>query len=91
MEKSAAVIRRAWGCLLGQLAGDALGSQVEFKTEEKVKELYPVGMEDLEGSPLYRTLPGQPTDDSEMALALARTLAAEGIFRADSVREAYAD
>ena len=91
MEKSAAVIRRAWGCLLGQLAGDALGSQVEFKTEEKVKELYPVGMEDLEGSPLYRTLPGQPTDDSEMALALARTLAVEGRFRADSVREAYAD
>ncbi len=89
MEKSAAVIRRAWGCLLGQIAGDSLGSQVEFKDEEKVRTLYPAGMDELEGSPLYRTLPGQPTDDSEMALALARTLASDGTFLTGHVFEAY--
>jgi len=89
MKRDAAVIRRAWGCLLGQLAGDSLGSQVEFKDEEKVRVLFPAGMNELEGSPLYRTLPGQPTDDSEMALALARRLVAEGEFRQDSIREAY--
>ena len=89
MKRSADEIRRAWGCLLGQIAGDSLGSQVEFKDEEKVRALYPAGMDELEGSALYRTLPGQPTDDSEMALALARTLAHDGTFRADSVFAAY--
>ncbi len=89
MKRSAAEIRRAWGCLLGQIAGDSLGSQVEFKDEEKVRDLYPLGMEDLEGSVLYRTLPGQPTDDSEMALALARTLAADGSYCAEHVFSAY--
>lgn len=91
MERSAAVIRRAWGCLLGQIAGDSLGSQVEFMDEEKVRARYPVGVDDLEGSALYRTLPGQPTDDSEMAMALARTLARDGDFSAESVRAAYVD
>ena len=58
MERSADVVRRAWGCLLGQIAGDSLGSQVEFKDEEKVRAMYPAGMDELEGSALYRTLPG---------------------------------
>ncbi len=89
MKKSADEIRRAWGCLLGQIAGDSLGSQVEFKDEEKVRALYPAGMDELEGSPLYRTLPGQPTDDSEMALALARHLAENGNFDAGQVFAAY--
>lgn len=89
MEKDIAVIRRAWGCLLGQIAGDSLGSQVEFKKEADIRALYPAGMDELEGSALYRTLPGQPTDDSEMALALARTLARDKDFCADHVRAAY--
>lgn len=89
MERSADVVRRAWGCLLGQIAGDSLGSQVEFKDEEKVRAMYPAGMDDLEGSALYRTLPGQPTDDLEMALALARTLAEEGTFNAERIFAAY--
>lgn len=89
MKRSADEIRRAWGCLLGQIAGDSLGSQVEFKDEEKVRALYPAGMDELEGSELYRTLPGQPTDDSEMALALARSLVAEGAFCRDKVLAAY--
>lgn len=83
------VIRRAWGCLLGQIAGDSLGSQVEFKPADVVRSMYPNGMEDLEGSSLYRTLPGQPTDDSEMALTLARTLLRTGTFDGESVMTAY--
>lgn len=30
------VLSRAQGCLLGQLAGDALGSLVEFQTPEQI-------------------------------------------------------
>lgn len=89
MKNDDSVIRRAWGCLLGQIAGDSLGSQVEFKDAETVRTLYPAGLDELEGSPLYRTLPGQPTDDSEMALALARTLVQAGTFDAALVLEAY--
>ncbi|MBQ4076490.1 MAG: ADP-ribosylglycohydrolase family protein [Mailhella sp.] len=89
MEKDASLIRRAWGCLLGQIAGDSLGSQVEFKDAATVRALYPSGLDELEGSALYGTVPGQPTDDSEMALALARTLAQDGGFDAAKVLEAY--
>ena len=37
-------LARAQGCLLGQLAGDALGSLVEFMDEEKVRLAYPDGV-----------------------------------------------
>ena len=87
--KDAAMIRRAWGCFLGQLAGDSLGSQVEYKAPERIASMYPYGMASLEGSELYRTLPGQPTDDSEMALALARNLAQKGFFHAEGIQEDY--
>ena len=89
MDKNMDVIRRAWGCMLGQIVGDSLGSQVEFKAAADVRALYPAGMEELEGSQLYRTLPGQPTDDSEMALTLARTLLRCGGFDADAVMTSY--
>ena len=39
---------RAQGCLLGQLAGDALGSLVEFQTPEEIRREYPVGVRELE-------------------------------------------
>ena len=89
MEKDLDTIRRAWGCLLGQIAGDSLGSQVEFKDAATVRELYPAGMDELEGSALYGTMPGQPTDDSEMALTLARSLVKEGGFAPAALLEAY--
>jgi len=40
-------IDRAQGCLLGQLAGDALGSLVEFQTPEQVRREYPDGVREL--------------------------------------------
>lgn len=36
-----AMISRAQGCLLGQLAGDALGSMVEFERPEDIRREYP--------------------------------------------------
>jgi ADP-ribosylglycohydrolase len=89
MEKDASLIRRAWGCMLGQIAGDSLGSQVEYKDVPTLLTFYPNGVDELEGSGLYGTMPGQPTDDSEMALVLARSLAKEGAFDAAKVLEGY--
>ena len=83
------ILSRAQGCLLGQLCGDALGSLVEFQTPEQIRRKYPDGVRDLADGGTWNTLAGQPTDDSELALALARTLAAERTYNVSSVRQAY--
>ncbi len=64
-------LKRAQGCFLGQLAGDALGSLVEFQTPEQIIADYPNGVRLMADGGTFDTLAGQPTDDSEMALLLA--------------------
>ena len=66
--------------MLGQLAGDSLGSLVEFKDANTIRTLYPNGVRELADGGVWDTLAGQPTDDSEMALALARSLIRNGEF-----------
>jgi len=82
-------IERAQGCLLGQLAGDSLGSIVEFMSGEDIRRLYPQGLRRLKHGGVWNTLAGQPTDDSEMALLLARYLAEHGSYDADAVFDRY--
>ena len=85
----AAVRSRARGCMLGQLAGDSLGSLVEFQTKEQIRAEYPHGVRLLaDGGPFY-LIAGQPTDDSEMALAMARGLASLGRYCAMRTGKAY--
>ncbi|MDX1973999.1 MAG: inositol monophosphatase family protein [Candidatus Sumerlaeia bacterium] len=85
-----AVLQRAQGALMGQLVGDALGSQVEFEAAESIAADHPDGgPRHLIGSTLWKTLAGQPTDDSELALMLARTLLAERAYNRDAVARAY--
>ena len=69
---------RALGCMLGMVIGDSLGSQVEFETAEGIRAAYPAGVRDLAVSKVWQTLAGQPTDDSELALTLARSLVRMG-------------
>ena len=85
------VLSRAQGCLLGQLCGDALGSLVEFQTPAQIRKRYPAGVRDLADGGTWDTLAGQPTDDSELALALARSLAADRTYNISTVRDAYRD
>ena len=82
-------ISRAQGCLLGQLAGDSLGSLVEFQSAASIKRKYPERIRDMQDGGTWDTLAGQPTDDSELALMLARTLVKKGIFDREAIREAY--
>jgi ADP-ribosylglycohydrolase len=84
------IVSRARGCLLGQLAGDALGGLVEFETPGQIRRRYPHGVRELQDGGTWGTLAGQPTDDSEMALALARTLVADGRSGIENVARAYA-
>ncbi|MFZ4616077.1 MAG: ADP-ribosylglycohydrolase family protein [Rectinemataceae bacterium] len=80
---------RAQGALLGLVAGDSLGSLVEFQSPQSIRRLYPQGLRDLVAGGTFDTLPGQPTDDSEMALLLARSLIELGTYDAPAVRERY--
>lgn len=83
------VISRAQGCLLGQLAGDALGSLVEFKSPAAILTLYPDGVRELEDGGTWDTIAGQPTDDSEMALLLARMLVKTGTYDPVAAQKEY--
>lgn len=67
-------LSRAQGCLLGQLAGDSLGGLVEFRSAASIMLEYPAGVRRLADGGHWGILAGQPTDDSEMALMLARSI-----------------
>lgn len=86
---SADVMRRAQGALLGQVAGDALGGLVEFRDAVSIRASYPRGVRELADGGTWGTLAGQPTDDSEMALLLARTLVRDGGHDPARVVESY--
>lgn len=83
------VMDRAQGCLLGQLAGDALGSLVEFQSAAQIRRAYPQGVREMADGGTFNTIAGQPTDDSEMALALARTLVERRTYDAQAAKIAY--
>ena len=87
--KNEDMLSRAQGCLLGQLAGDALGSLVEFQTTEDIRRKYPKGVRKLADGGTWNTIAGQPTDDSEMALSLARMLVDQGRYDSGEARLAY--
>jgi len=80
---------RAVGCLLGQVAGDALGQLVEFRSPRDIARSYPDGVCDLVDGGTWNTIAGQPTDDSELALDLARTLVGADEWPDEAVAAAY--
>jgi ADP-ribosylglycohydrolase len=82
-------LSRAQGCLLGQVAGDSLGSLVEFSAAAEIAARHGDGPRRLVDGGRWNTIAGQPTDDSEMALALARTIAANERYSAEDVMDAY--
>ncbi len=85
----AGVLARAQGCLLGQAAGDALGSVCEFQTPGFIAATHGSGLQRLVDGGTYETIAGQPTDDTELALMLARSLIASGGVEAESLAEHY--
>jgi ADP-ribosyl-[dinitrogen reductase] hydrolase len=86
---SEVALDRAVGCLLGQIAGDSLGSLVEFRTPDDIARQYPLGVRDLADGGTWKTIAGQPTDDSELALDLARTLIGRKSWSSEAVAGAY--
>ena len=89
--KQSEALARAQGCLLGQVIGDSLGSLVEFKSAGDIARRYPGGVRELADGGVFHTIAGQPTDDSEMALTLARALARERRHEPEKLLDAYRD
>lgn len=65
---------RAQGCLLGQLAGDALGGLVEFQSPQEIRRRHPNRVRELADGGTWGTLAGQPTDDSEISRVITSSL-----------------
>jgi ADP-ribosyl-[dinitrogen reductase] hydrolase len=82
-------LSRAQGALLGQVAGDSLGSLVEFQAAGAILAAHPAGVRALADGGTWHTLAGQPTDDSEMALALARSIVGEERYVPGTAFAAY--
>jgi ADP-ribosyl-[dinitrogen reductase] hydrolase len=66
------------GCLLGLACGDALGGPVEFKSRQWIAERYPNGVRDFVGGGWLSLEPGEITDDTQLTLAMARSLVKGG-------------
>jgi ADP-ribosyl-[dinitrogen reductase] hydrolase len=80
---------RALGAFLGFAVGDALGATVEFLTRREIEAKYGVHRKMIGGGWLHLA-PGQITDDTEMSLALGRSLLRRGGFDAKDVCEEFA-
>jgi ADP-ribosylglycohydrolase len=83
------ILARAHGCFLGQCAGDALGQQVEFQSAAEIRKKYPGGIRTMEDGGTWHVLAGQITDDSELALLLARSIVSVGSYDIEKVAQAY--
>ncbi|HIJ81382.1 MAG TPA: ADP-ribosyl-[dinitrogen reductase] hydrolase [Desulfuromonadales bacterium] len=67
------IIDRARAAFIGMAVGDALGATVEFMTTPEITAKYGTFKEIIGGGWL-RLKPGQVTDDTEMALCIARAI-----------------
>jgi ADP-ribosyl-[dinitrogen reductase] hydrolase len=80
---------RALAGFLGFAIGDALGATVEFMTRSEIAAAYGVHKKIIGGGWL-RLKAGAVTDDTQMALALGRSLIRKGEFSAEDVCEEFA-
>ena len=77
---------RARGALIGLALGDALGTTLEFK----VRDAY-APLTDMVGGGPFNLKPGEWTDDTAMALALAESLAAKGRLNEQDLLARFSD
>ncbi|MBK1645520.1 ADP-ribosyl-[dinitrogen reductase] hydrolase [Thiocapsa imhoffii] len=79
---------RAVGAYLGLAVGDALGATVEFMTPNEIRERYGQHR-NLIGGGWLNLRKGKVTDDTEMSLALGRSILAVGAVEACAIAEAF--
>ncbi len=81
--------QRALGCLVGGAVGDALGAPFEFQPSGLYSETFPSpvhgGIGEMIGGGTFGWAPGEFTDDTQMALALACSVVESFGYDADHV------
>lgn len=78
---------RPTGCLVGLAVADALGAQVEFWPRSRVRQMYPNGLREMRKSGLWKA--GEFTDDTDMALLLAKSLLIHGELNAGDIAKRF--
>lgn len=87
-------VQAVLGALIGAAVGDALGAPFEFKPADLYADTFPQpildGMGEMIGGGAFNWAPGEFTDDTQMAMALAEALLANGgEFDANTVWEHF--
>ena len=80
----------AQGVLLGLAVGDALGRPVEFKTRQQIQQRHGT-LTEMIGNGTWSQPSGTITDDTEQALAIARSLATQGRFDPADIARRFVD
>jgi ADP-ribosyl-[dinitrogen reductase] hydrolase len=70
---------RYLGCFLGLACADALGGSVEFRNRADIAREFPNGVREILGGGPHSLEIGEVTDDTSMALAIARACTPGGI------------
>ncbi len=81
---------RGGGAYLGLAIGDALGATVEFLTPREIRDQYGEHR-DILGGGWLRLRKGRVTDDTEMSLALGRSILTAGGVEAGAIAEAFSE
>lgn len=82
--EKAEILARAKAAFLGLALGDALGATTEFMTPGEIRAQYKVHRKIIGGGWLHLK-PGRVTDDTEMSLAIARSLTCCGEWNLEDI------
>jgi ADP-ribosyl-[dinitrogen reductase] hydrolase len=80
---------RAQAAFIGMAIGDALGATVEFMTASEIAAKYGTFRE-ITGGGWLRLKPGQVTDDTEMALCIARAIVRNQAWSLEAIADNFA-
>jgi len=78
------------GALVGSAVGDALGATLEFMSRDGIARQYGQ-LRDIVGGGWLNLPAGEVTDDTQMALCIARSLVECGTFDGDDIAERFVE
>ena len=84
------IVSRARAAFIGLAVGDALGAPVEFMTAGEIHAKYGV-LKEIVGGGWLRLKPGNITDDTQMALCIARALTDAGGWSLTGIADNFAN
>lgn len=83
------ILDRARAAFIGMAIGDALGATVEFMTKTEIAAQYGT-FQDIVGGGWLRLKAGQVTDDTEMALCIARAIIRTQAWSVEAIADNFA-